>query len=289
MSNLRIPNSLDPKSWTTILLKAKESDSSGMYIDAISDSIKEINDYEHSTNLSHGAEVGSDTKYMGESGKKLTFNSIVPNYATSPHGREHRVRDYAHLVGIAKKTPYYLVSNSYADYNGTYIVMKCDREEDEGGNFYLNWELQELIVPKVVEKTFRVFGTAKTTSSSTTSKKTTPKKTTASSNTFNLLNNCPVMRRKDLEFDKKGNKRMNITCVKRLQKFMQDGGYYTKYKLDGWFSKYTENELAKVQKNRKLKITGVWDNQTIEYYKKLYKITVNFKVGQKVSTPVKVG
>lgn len=232
----------------------------GMYINAIEDSIKEVNDMTHSTNAHVGVHA-SDTTFITQYGRKLSFKSIVHALESSGHGREHRIQDYQSLFDIHKKTAAYLVSNSYAQYNGKYLITKFDKEEDGGGNFVIDWELQEVITAPVTAKTFRVWGNAPSTSSTTTAKKVT-----VSSNTKTLLTKCPTMTRA-----KYGTK-TGIACVKRLQIFLQAGGFYLKYKLDGNFGKYTEQELKKAQKKRKLAQTGAWDTKTIAFYKKLYSI-----------------
>jgi hypothetical protein len=232
----------------------------GMNINAIEDSIKEVKDMQHSTNVHVGVKA-SDTTFISESGRKLTFKSIVHALETSAHGREHRIQDYQYLADSVKKTPAFLVSNSYAKYNGKYIITKFDETEDSGGNFEIEWELQEVIAAPVTSKTFRVWGVSPSNSSSSNAKKVT-----VPSNTKYLLTKCPVLSRKKYE-SKKG-----VPCVKRLQIFLKAGGFYLKYKDDGWFSKYTEQELKKAQNKRKLPQTGVWDAKTIAYYKKIYKI-----------------
>ncbi|OEC87896.1 MULTISPECIES: peptidoglycan-binding domain-containing protein [Methanobacterium] len=244
----------DGRKYTILLLN-------GMDINAIDESIKEVKDMQHSTNVHIGV-TASDTTFISEAGRKLTFKSIVHALETSSHGKEHRIQDYQAMADIVKKTPKFLVSNSYAKYNGKYIITKFDKEEDSGGNFEIDWELQEVIPAPVTAKTFRVWGKAPSNQPSTT----TPSKATCSANTQYLLTKCPTMSRKQYE-SKKG-----VACVKRLQIFLQAGGYYLKYKLDGWFSKYTEQELKKAQQKRKLPQTGVWDTKTIAFYKKLYDI-----------------
>lgn len=244
----------DGQKYTTLMLN-------GVSIDAIEDSISETNDMTHSTNVHVGVKA-SDTTFISEAGRKLTFKSIVHALETSSSGNEHRIQDYQDLADTVKKTAAYLVSNSYAKYNGKYIITKFDKEEDSGGNFEISWELQEIITTSVTSKTFRVWGKAPSTSSSSTATKVT-----CSDNTKYLLTKCPTMSRAKYE------SKHGVACVKRLQIFLQAGGYYLKYKLDGWFSVYTEAELKKAQKKRGLPQTGVWDAKTISYYKKLYKIS----------------
>lgn len=242
----------DGKKYTTLIL-------GGMHIDAIENSIKENKDMEHSTHTHIGFKA-SDTKFIGEDGRKLTFKSIVHALESSQEGNDHRIQDYKNLSDVAKKTPSFLVSNSYAKYNGKYVITKFDVEEDSGGTFNIDWELQEVITAPVTMQTFRVWGKAPTT------KPTPPTNTAskASANTTHLLTKCPTMSRKEY------GTRSGVDCVKRLQIFMQAGGYYLRGRLDGNFGPYTESELKRVQSTRKLTQTGVWDNTTITFYKKLY-------------------
>lgn len=236
----------------------------GMYINAIEDSITENNDMTHSTNM-HVGVTASDTTFIGQNGRKLSFKSVVHALEPSLLGNEHKIQDYQDLCDTVKVTAAYLVSNSYAKYNGKYMITKFDVEEDNGGNFEIDWELQEVVTAPVTSQTFRVWGVAPSASTPTSS--TTTKKVTCSANTQYLLTKCPVLSRKAYQ-TKKG-----VDCVKRLQIFLQAGGFYLKYKLDGWFSVYTEAELKKAQKKRGLPQTGIWDAKTIAYYKKLYNLT----------------
>ncbi len=243
--------------------------------------INEDPQWEHVTNSNVGVK-GTDTQYISEEGRKITFHSSIPY--DEPKYDIRFYRKLAEKLKIPPKTEpfaYLLTSNAKGDYKGNYILVDFQPKMDNAGNYELDWHFQEVIVPKVTEKTFRVFGTA------TTTKKTgTVKKAVASNNTMLLILNCPVMGRKI----KIGNgkttyeEKKGISCVKRLQKFLQAGGYYTKYLVDGWFSTYTAKELKKAQKKRKLKQTGNWDKKTIEYYKKLYKLT-NPKATFNISQP----
>lgn len=239
----------------------------GTIINAIDESIKENNPLEHSTNT-HIGEYASDTSFISQSGRRLTFKSVVHAIESSQNGLEHRIQDYQDLFDKYKKTDAYLVSNSYAQYNGKYIITKFDKEEENGGSFVIDWELQEVITAPVTSKTFRVWDKAPSAATPTTTKTTTtPNKVVVSSNTKYLLTKCPTMSR-----EKYGTK-TGVSCVKRLQVFLQGGGYYLKYKCNGQFNKALETELKMVQKRRKLPQSGVWDKKTIAFFKKSYKLT----------------
>lgn len=235
----------------------------GIEINAIEDSIKQVNDMEHSTHV-HTGEFASDTSFINQSGRRLTFKSVVHAIESSLNGQDHRIQDYKDLFDKCKKEASYLVSNSYAQYNGKYMITKFDIEEENGGSFVIDWELQEVITAPVTSQTFRVWNKSPTAATTTTT--TTTKKVTVSSNTLILLTKCPTLSRK-----KYGTK-TGVSCVKRLQVFLQGGGYYLKYKCNGRFNKALETELKKVQKRRKLPQTGEWDKKTIAFFKKSYKI-----------------
>jgi len=239
----------------------------GILINAIEDSIKQVNAMQHSTNV-HTGEYASDTSFINQAGRKLTFKSVAHAIESSLNGQGHKIQDYKDLFDKCKKEATYLVSNSYAQYNGKYMITKFDIEEENGGSFVIDWELQEVITANITSQTFRVWNKSPTaaTPTTTTNTTTTPNKVVVSSNTKYLLTKCPTMSRK-----KYGTK-TGVSCVKRLQVFLQGGGYYLKYKCNGQFNKALETELKKVQKKRKLSQTGVWDSKTIAFYKKLYKI-----------------
>ena len=114
--------------------------------------------------------------------------------------------------------------------------------------------------------------TAKKASSAktTAAKKTAAKKTTAkktSSYMTILLSDCTTL--------KYG--MVNKKCVKYLQKFLQKKGYYKGYKIDGDYLKYTKQEVNKLQKAYKIKVSksnqGQWDKVTRDYWRKKYNIT----------------
>ena len=66
-------------------------------------------------------------------------------------------------------------------------------------------------------------------------------------------------------------------CVKYLQKFLQKKGYYKGYKIDGDYLKYTKQEVNKLQRAYKIKVSksnqGQWDKVTRDYWRKKYNIT----------------
>lgn len=234
----------------------------GMNINNI---IKEINmnkPQNHNTSSYVGAD-GSTTNYVSSEGRTLTFNSICTSEEESPHGRGHRINDYIYLAENFNKTPKVLTSPSTSNINGNYILTDFNYTEDTGGNFNIDWEFKEVIKFNVTSKTFRVWG--KSVSSTNKNKKTTTKTSNTenklSSNIKLLLKSCPLM--------SKGSS--SKKCVKSLQKFMQSKGYYKKYKVDGIFAIYTEQELKKLQKAKKIKATGKWDKNTRAYWQKKYK------------------
>ena len=62
-----------------------------------------------------------------------------------------------------------------------------------------------------------------------------------------------------------------------IQKFLQKKGYYKGYKIDGDYLKYTKQEVNKLQKAYKIKVSkqnqGQWDKVTRDYWRKKYNIT----------------
>ena len=153
-----------------------------------------------------------------------------------------------------------LTSNSHIDLKGNYLCTQCDVVEDTGNNFTIDWEFTEVIKFNYTKPTFRVWGSA----SSTTIKQQTTAKTSGNKlnkNTKTLLKKCGT-----LSASNKVKK-----CVKYLQKFMQSQGYYKKYKVDGKFGSSTKSELKKLQKKNKLKQTGEWDKATIKHFQKKFK------------------
>lgn len=238
----------------------------GMNINNIAEEIQVRRDITFASNDYLGG-VGSSTDYVSESGNILTFSSLCLNYEESLHGHTHRIEDYKELNSIYSKKQGVVTSQSNANINGNYIITNFEITEDTGGNFKINWELKEQIPFNVTKQTFRVWGSAaqvNNTKTSTATKTTTKKVTSGSnisSNTKYLLKTCGLM--------SKGSKATK--CVKVLQKFLQAGGYYKGYKLDGVYGVYTVKEMKKVQKKRGLKQTGNWDKATRAYYQKKYK------------------
>lgn len=212
--------------------------------------------------------VGSNTNYVSSNGRTLSFKSICTYDEESTNGRGHRINDYISLYQRYYKTAKVLTSPSESNLNGNYMLTGFDYTEDTQGNYIIEWEFTEVIKFNVTNKTFRVWG--KAVSSSNKTKKTTTKTSGASnlsSNVKLLLKSCPLM--------SKGSS--SKKCVKSLQKFMQTKGYYKKYKVDGIFAIYTEQELKKLQKANKLKATGKWDKNTRAYWQKKYKYPTTSK------------
>lgn len=230
----------------------------GMNINNIIDEIQVQKDISITSNDYLGGS-GSSTDFISESGNILTFESYCLHYEESWHGNNHRIGDYKSLFKTYHTKAGVVTSKSNASINGNYIITKFEIKEDTAGNFRISWELREQIPFNVTKQTFRVWGKPK---QATATKKTVKKSgSSPSSNTKYLLKNCGLM--------SKGSKATK--CVKVLQKFLQAGGYYKGYKLDGVFGVYTVKELKKVQKKRGLKQTGKWDKATRAYYQKKYK------------------
>ena len=223
--------------------------------------IKYTRDYNTSPYI---GKTGSNTNFVSELGRVISFKSLCPYYdeinndgtvKTNPP-----IRVFLNLSKRYKNRTGVLTSNSHIDLKGNYLCTGCEVVEDTGNNFTIDWEFTEVIKFNTVKKTFRVWGSA----SSTTSKQQKTAKTSGSklnSKSKKLLKSCGTL----------GPSNKVKACVKYLQKFMQSLGYYKKYKVDGKFGSYTKKELKKLQKAKKLKQTGKWDKATIKYFQKKYK------------------
>ena len=126
------------------------------------------------------------------------------------------------------------------------------------------WVVSEQGAFKPTTKTFQTFNYKK---ASVNSNKTS--KTTATS-TIKYLYKCGTFKH---DCDKKGRK-----CVIALQKLLQHDHYYLKYKVDGWWCKYTQREFEKWQKKKaKVRVTGYWDSNCRKYILKRFNIPTNIK------------
>lgn len=209
--------------------------------------------------------TGSNTNFISELGKVLTFKSICPYYELESNTISP-ITTFRNLASKYKNKTGVLTSTSYVDLKGNYMITGFNIVEDTGHNFTIEWEFTEVIPFNSVKKTFRVWGSA-AKSTASTKQKTTAKKTTKtsgsklSSTTKKLLKSCGTL---------KSSTKVK-TCVKYLQKFLQSIGYYRGYKVDGFYGPYTKAAVKKLQKNRKLKTTGAWDKNTLKYFQKKYK------------------
>lgn len=261
----------------------------------ISQDISVKNSASYSTNDYLGGE-GSNTTYVSSTGRKLSFKMVIPAYAESEQGYNNLVQDYMGLFQAYKKKPAVLTSQSNLNLKGNYLFTEFDITEDTGGNYECSCEFTEVTPFNATKKTFRVWGNV---SSSNKAKKTTKKtkpfelNTTLDSNSKILITKCGIL--KKLKTDKV------FICVKRLQKFLQKQGFYTKYKIDGKYGKQTFNAVkslqtviglknkgkwvTKVQKNKKgqvvktskhyvqtVHVTGYWDEETILFMKKAFNL-----------------
>lgn len=207
--------------------------------------------------------TGSDTNFVSELGRVISFKSICPAYDTAENG-ESRITTYKKLAKTYKAKTGVLTSTSHMDLKGNYLLTEFNAVEDTGNNFTITWEFTEVIPFNKVKQTFRVWGSA----SSATKKQQKNAKTSGdklTKTTKTLLKKCGELT------PSKTNKAS--TCVKYLQKFLQSVGYYKKCTIDGIYGSKTKNEVKKLQKAKKLKKTGNWDKNTIKYFKKKYKVS----------------
>ena len=224
--------------------------------------IKQKRDYNTSPYIGG---TGSNTNFVSELGRVISFKSICPYYEEIEDDgsvkSEPPITIFKNLAATYKNKTGVLTSASHIDLKGNYLCTDFEVEEDTGSNFTVKWEFTEVIPFNSVKKTFRVWGSA----SSTTKKQKKTAKT--SGNKLNktsktLLKSCGT-----LSPSTKASK-----CVKYLQKFLQSLGYYTKHKVDGIYGSSTQTAVKKVQKAKKLKVTGKWDKATVKYFKKKYKV-----------------
>ena len=218
------------------------------------------NDGDYSTSPYVGG-TGSDTTFVSELGRVISFKSICPYYEELDKSEapittfEKLSKEYKNKTGV-------LTSNSHIDLKGNYLCTGFSVVEDTGNNFTISWEFTEVIPFNTVKKTFRVWGSAATTAATKKQKKTSKKSgSKLSTTTKTLLKSCGT-----LSPSNKASK-----CVKYLQKFLQSVGYYKEQKVDGIYGSKTKAEVKKLQKAKKLKQTGKWDNNTIKYFRKKYK------------------
>lgn len=210
--------------------------------------------------------VGSNTNFISELGRVISFKSICPSYEeVNDDGSvksESPITTFKNLARTYKDKTGVLTSASHMDLKGNYLCTGFEVVEDTGNNFTIHWEFTEVLPFNSVKQTFRVWGSAASTST-TKKQQTTSKKSGSklSSSTKSLLKSCGT-----LSPSTKVRK-----CVKYLQKFLQSLGYYKKYKVDGIYGSITKSELKKLQKAKKLKQTGKWDKNTIKYFQKKYK------------------
>lgn len=211
-----------------------------------------------------GGNGGSDTNFVSELGRIITFKSIVPAY-DEIESTESPLILFKQLAETYKNKTGVLTSESRSDLKGNYLCTEFEVVEDTGNNFQISWQFTEVVPFNSTKQTFRVWGSAaKSTTSSTTKKTTTTKTsgTTVSANTKKLLKSCGTL----------SSSNTVKTCVKYLQKFLQSLGYYKGYKVDGKYQTYTKAAVKKLQKNKKLTATGNWNKTTINYFKKKYKL-----------------
>lgn len=204
---------------------------------------------------------GSNTNFISELGRVISFKSICPYYETL--NSEPLITVFKRLAETYKNKSGVLTSTSHINLKGNYLCTEFEVVEDTGHNFTINWEFTEVTPFNRVKKTFRVWGSAAKSASTKKQQKTAKNSGSKINKTSKtLLKSCGTL--------SQSNK--TSKCVKYLQKFLQSHGYYRKYKIDGLYGIHTKNAVKKLQKTRKLKATGKWDNATRKYFKKKYKI-----------------
>ena len=207
--------------------------------------------------------IGSNTNFISELGKVISFKSLCPSYEELEDDgsvkSEPPITIFKNLSKEYKDKTGVLTSLSHLDLKGNYLITECNIVEDTGNNFTIDWEFTEVIPFNSIRQTFRVFGSA--ASATNGAKKSNKNKFKLNSTSKTLLKKC-----KTLSPSNKPSK-----CVKYLQKFLQSGGYYKKYKIDGVYGSKTKKSVKKVQKVYKLKQTGNWDKNTVKFFQKKLK------------------
>lgn len=239
---------------------------------------------------------GSSTTYVSKTGRVITFKALVPAYDETDDATTNRVTVYQSLHNKYKATTGVLTSQSDFNLKGNYLFTDFEVVEDTGNNFECSFEFTEVNKFNSKRKTFRVWGNV---SSSNKKKNTKSKKkpealqSAVDYNTRILLTKCGVL--KGLKENK------SFICVKRLQRFLQKEGYYTKKPIDGFYGKDTKKAVKQFQtklianyKNKWIRITitknidnskltaspkltanGWWDAATVAFCKELYDVYVS--------------
>ena len=218
----------------------------GVEIQYILDSISKSKERNYSTNTFIGSTGGNSVEYLSTNGTILSFSSIVDkDNLTLLSSYRNLAKNYTNKAGV-------LVGSSDLAVNGNYYLTGYNEEKNLNGS-------------NIVKATFKRIGKSATKKTTNKAKKTTAKKT--SSYITILLTDCTTL--------KYG--MVNKKCVKYLQKFLQKKGYYKGYKIDGDYLKYTKQEVNKLQKAYKIKVSksnqGQWDKVTRDYWRKKYNIT----------------
>ena len=231
----------------------------GVEIQYILDSISKSKERNYSTNTFIGSTGGNSVEYLSTNGTILSFSSIVDkDNLTLLSSYRNLAKNYTNKAGV-------LVGSSDLAVNGNYYLTGYNEEKNLNGSYSIGWEFTEYVKPNIVKATFKRIGKSATKKTTNKAKKTTAKKT--SSYITILLTDCGTL--------KYG--MVNKKCVKYLQKFLQKKGYYKNYKIDGDYLKYTKQEVNKLQKAYKIKVSksnqGQWDKTTRDYWRKKYNIT----------------
>ena len=231
----------------------------GVKIQYILDSINKVKDRNYSVNTFIGSTGGNSVDHISTNGTVLSFSSIVSKDDRSI------LSSYRNLAKTYKEKAGVLVASEDLEVNGNYYLTDFKEEKKLNGSYLINWEFTEYVKPNIVKATFKRIGKSATKKTTNKAKKTTAKKT--SSYITILLTDCSTL--------KYG--MVNKKCVKYLQKFLQKKGYYKGYKIDGDYLKYTKQEVNKLQKAYKIKVSksnqGQWDKTTRDYWRKKYNIT----------------
>lgn len=224
----------------------------------------------HQTNEYIGSD-GSNTTFVSDSGRVITFKMIIPAYAENEDGP--KISNYLSLYRTYKKKTGVLTSQSHLNLKGNYMFTEFNVTEDAGNNFECSCEFTEVKKFNATKKTFRVWGNVSSKNKKTIKPiKPFEFKSKLDHNLRILLLQCNVLTGL--------NPNKSFICVKRLQKFLQKEGYYTKFPIDGKLGKQTTAAIQQLQtailatspKTVKLKANGLWDKYTVAYVRHKYLI-----------------
>lgn len=216
--------------------------------------------------------------FNGEIMKEITFESIIPNYEKELFPTYNNLWN-KNTEDIQPVIVFYNLFNesgggNYLESSPNYYWTDFSLKDDLEDGLTITWTFVEFRQFKIQKKNFNIWSKPQAKKAAKPKGKVTKRsKVNANNNTKLLLGKCGNMSR---------NSSRGVKCVKYLQQFLKDGGYYKNCKIDGQFGYYTVVNLKKAQKRWGLPQTGKWDDLTrvayiirYNYPAKIYKGLVN--------------